>query len=195
MSPRREVHTRAFVLYRRAAGEGSARVSMYTEQLGLITPLATSGREERSKLRAHLVSGTRGTYSLVKGKGEWRITGVVGARTSYYECLLPEAQQAAARVVGLVGQFVHGEGADAALFEAVWDFLTVVPTLTPQDVTIAEYVAVLRILAALGYVAKSDETEVLFGPTYSAALLAHAAEKRSVLVKAINTGLGASGLD
>jgi DNA repair protein RecO len=191
---KREVHTRGVVIGRRASGEGSARILIYTEELGLVRAIATSAREERSKMRPYLVTGTRGTYSLVKGKVEWRVTGVVQAHTSYYECASAAGQDAAMRVVALIEQFVQGDGADEGLFESVWEFLETVPTLSDTDVRIAEYVAVLRILAALGYVAKVGGMEEFMGPAYSAALLASAAEKRSELVQVITHGLGASGL-
>ena len=55
MLQKREVHTRAIVIARRSAGEGSVRVSLYTEELGLVSALVTSAREERSKLRPHLM--------------------------------------------------------------------------------------------------------------------------------------------
>ena len=159
-----------------------------------MTGVATSAREERSKLRAHLVEGTRAVYSLVKGKRDWRVTGAVGARVSYFECTLPAARESSARVATLVRQFVHGEGADEGLFESLWEYLSALPSLNANEVRIAEYVAVLRILAALGYVAKTDDVEEFIGPTYSAALLASADKKRKRLVERINQGLGASGL-
>lgn len=191
---KREVHTRGVVVGRRAAGEGSVRVTLYTEELGLVTAVATSGREERSKLRAHLVVGTRGTYSLVKGKADWRVTGVVGARSTYFECTSDEQRQSAERVRVLLKQFVHGEGADAELFAALWEFLSALPTLSTDDVRVAEYVVVLRMLAALGYVAKGGTADEFLGAEYTAALLVSAKEKRSDLVRLINDGIGASGL-
>lgn len=194
MSLKREVHTKGVVLLRRAAGEGSARVLIYTEELGLVRAVAKSAREERSKLRPYLLAGTRGTYSFVQGKAEWRVTGVHGARTTYYETDVRAAHECAARVLLLLTQFVHGEGKDEELFAALWELLTSLPTLRAEDLRIAEYVAVLRILAALGYVAKTDGVEEFMSAEYSAALLARAAARRRDLVELINRGLGASGL-
>ena len=191
---KREVHTRGVVIARRAAGEGSLRVLIYTEELGLVVAVATSAREERSLLRAHLVEGCRATYSLVKGKRDWRVTGAVGARMSYFECTTDEQRQSSARVMALVRQFVHGDGVDEGLFLSVWEYLSALSTLGTSEVRIAEYVAVLRVLAAFGYVAKTDVVEEFIAPDYTAALLASASKKRSALVKVINHGLGASGL-
>lgn len=194
MSLKREVHTRGVVVARRAAGEGSARVLIYTEELGLIHAVAKSAREERSKLRPYLLSGTRGHYSFVKGKAEWRVTGAVGCRTVFYETEERAAHESATRVLALVRQFVHGEGKDEGLFTALYEFLESLHVLSVADIQIAEYVAVLRILAALGYVAKTDGVEEFMSAEYSAALLARATERRKDLVSLINHGLGASGL-
>lgn len=190
---KREVHTRGVVLARQAAGEGSVRVLIYTEELGLVRAAATSAREERSKLRPHLLSGTRGTYSLVKGKAEWRVTGAVGCAHTYYETQEHAAHESAARTVALIRQFVHGEGRDEGLFAAVWELLSSLPALSSKDIQIAEYVAVLRILAALGYVAKTGVEEFIEAE-YTAALLARASDRKRDLVALINRGLGESGL-
>lgn len=191
---KREVHTRGVVIARHSAGEGSVRVTLYTEELGLVRAVAKSAREERSKLRPYLLTGTRGTYSLVKGKVEWRVTGAVDCRMTYYETDVREAQEAAERILAIVRQFVHGEGRDEELFIALYDFLQSLPELVKEDIQIAEYVAVLRILAALGYVAKTDGVEEFISAEYSAALLARANMRRKDLVSLINHGLGASGL-
>ncbi len=194
MSLKREVHTRGVVVARRAAGEGSARVLIYTEELGLIHAVAKSAREERSKLRPYLLSGTRGHYSFVKGKAEWRVTGAVGCRTVFYETEEHAAHESATRILALVRKFVHGEGRDDGLCTALFEFLESLSTLTPKDIQIAEYVAVLRILAALGYVAQTDGIEEFMSAEYSAALFARAQTRRHDLVELINRGLGASGL-
>ncbi len=191
---RREVHTRALVLGRRSAGEGSVRVTLYTEDLGLVSAVAKSAREERSKLRPHLVDGTRGTYSLVKGKEVWRLTGAVHATNSYFECATTEQRESSARVLSLLRQFIQGEGADADLFASVWEYLEALPTLSDVDVRVAEYVVVLRVLAALGYVARGNGVDDLLGAEYSAALLVIAKERQKDLVRMINEGIGASGL-
>ena len=191
---KREVHTKGVVVQRRSAGEGSLRVQLYTEELGLVVAVATSAREERSKLRAHLIVGTIGTYSVVKGKNDWRLTGAVGARSTYFESETLAQRAASARVVSLVRQFVHGEGKDEKLFSALWEFMHAVPSLADDDVRIAEYVAVLRILAALGYVGESSGMHELLGAEYSAAVLVAARDRRRDLVRVINDGIDATGM-
>lgn len=187
----REVTTRALVLAQHPSGEGSMRVVLYSEQLGLVRVSARSAREERSKLRPFLIPGTRGTYSLVRGRGEWRMTGVVGGRSSYFECT-PDASASGVRILELVRHLVHGESPDAELFTVLWEFFEVLPTMG-TDVRIAEYVVALRILAALGYVAPETAGDFL-GTSYEAAFIARAAVRRAALVRIINEALSASQL-
>jgi DNA repair protein RecO len=183
MSPKRNVTTRGVVIGRMQAGEGSARVLLYTEELGLVHAIAKSAREERSKLRAHLTTGTYGAFALVRGERDWRVTGVTGAKNSHFAlsaaASFAEAskakQEAVARVIGVVRSLVHGEGANHALFAVLWQFLEALPALGGDDVAPAEHRAVLAILASLGYVAPSD----MDAPD---------------IVSVINKGLMASGL-
>lgn len=194
MLQKREVHTRGIVIARRSAGEGSVRVSLYTEELGLVSALATSAREERSKLRPHLMVGTRGTFSLVKGKEVWRLTGAVGAVNTYFELETNDQRESSARVMALIRQFVRGEGHDEGLFESVWEYCAALRGVLGEDVRILEYVTILRILSALGYVAPADDITEFLGAPYSAALIASARERTKDLIRRINDGISVSGL-
>lgn len=173
MSAKREVTTRAVVIGRAQAGEGSVRVHLYTEELGLVSAIAKSAREERSKLRAHLTTGTYGSFALVKGERGWRVTGATGTKNAHFVASdNTEAQIAFAHVIGVVRQLVHGEGANHQLFNALWGFVTVPPMKKFLE---AEQDTVLHILASLGYVAPTD----MQSPD---------------VVSVINKGLVASGL-
>jgi DNA repair protein RecO len=175
MSAKRETTTRGIVTGRMQAGEGSARVLLYTEELGLVSAIAKSAREERSKLRPHLTIGTYGDYALVKGELGWRIVGATGTRNIHFILNDTAKQESCARVIGVVRSLVHGDGTNRELFEALWDFITTLPRIAIEDITPTEHRAVLGILAALGYVAQSDMNH-------------------PDLVSIINKGLMASGL-
>src|SRR3989344_296981 len=100
MSSAHKVIVRGVIIGRHMVGEGSVKVLVYTDALGLISVLAQSGRTERSQLRAHLQEGVRGTFSLLKGRDVWRMTGATHTSHSYFDFNeLPEAQKAAARVL------------------------------------------------------------------------------------------------
>jgi recombinational DNA repair protein (RecF pathway) len=188
----REIITRAIVMARHSAGEGSMRVQLYSENLGLVTALAKSGREERSKLRSHLQLGTRGVFRIVKGKDVWRVAGASETENVHFAAgEKKENQEAASRVFSAVRQFVRGEGRDDVLFDTLWNFSTSLPLLAGEEVRSAESLAILRMLAALGYVA-ADHSFVT--PSYDAETLSRAFRERPVLIKTINEGIAASGL-
>lgn len=192
---KREVTTRAVVVGRHAAGEGSVRILLYTEVLGLVSCIAKSAREERSKLRAHLLVGTRGTYSLVRGAYEWRVIGAVATSHTYFALHSEPARVSAASVIALVSRLVHGDGYEHALFDALWCFFDSLSHIPAEAVLNAEKLAVVRILFALGYVSSEGENkELLASSDYSPDALRHAAARAPRLVRVINEGLLASGL-
>lgn len=194
VSPHREVHTKGIIINRFSSGEGSVRVHIFTESLGLVGALAKSAREERSKLRPHLTVGTFGSFDLVQGRETWRVTGAVGTIHSYFSLIgNPAAQDRCARVLSLLRQLVRGEECDEALFSVVWHFLIAVGDV-PQDMLVhAERLVVLQILAALGYVSKEavpDQANLTFSLESLQSLMAVEVGMRG----AIQEGFVASGL-
>jgi recombinational DNA repair protein (RecF pathway) len=195
MSARREVVTEGFVLARASAGEGSARVLFYTKELGLVSALAKSAREERSQLRPHLLPGSSGIFRLVKGRDTWRVTGASRTTDSYFSLAgKKNAQDAAQRVLQGVRQFVHGEGADPELFSGLHAFFDSLHALPDEYAPDAENIAILKLLAGLGYVRGSPALSVFMGARYSEDSLSRAHTERSVIVRAINEAIHASGL-
>ncbi|MBI3571983.1 recombination protein O N-terminal domain-containing protein [Candidatus Kaiserbacteria bacterium] len=195
MSVNRECTTRGIVVGRFAAGEGSVRVLLYSDALGLVSALAKSAREERSKLRPYLQVGTFGTFTLVKGKDVWRVTGATAAHNVHFALTgRTDAQETGARVLGTVRQFVRGEGSDPYLFSALSQCLSSLPAIPDTHIPAAECLAVLRMLAALGYVPQNRDTEEFLPVAYDARTLARAQRARAFLVRMINEAIAVSGL-
>jgi len=195
MSQSREVTTRGVVIGRAQAGEGSVRIFLYTEEKGLVGALAKSAREERSKLRPHLQIGSYGSYTLVKGSYDWRLVGAVDTNNSYF--LLSEkkeAQEASARVLSVLRQLIQGEDMNTNLFQTLWNFLSVLATLSSEEIYIAERLAMVRILSSLGYVPTLRNIPHLEGDTFEVASLQELEPFKKELVKTINDALLASGL-
>ncbi|MDO8523694.1 MAG: recombination protein O N-terminal domain-containing protein [bacterium] len=187
--------TRGIVIGRFAVGEGSVRLLLYTDVLGLVSAFAKSAREERSKLRPYLQVGAFGVFTLVKGTGVWRITGVTASEIIHFTVSgRKHAQEAGARVLGSVRQFVRGEGSDPYLFSVLSRFLSALPRVDDAHVQSAECLAVLRMLAALGYVDDDSDTRTFLPVAYDAETLVRAGEARAPLVRAINEAIAASGL-
>jgi len=195
MSTKREITTRGVVVARAGLGEGSVRVFVYTEENGLIGALAKSAREERSKLRPHLQVGTFGRYTLVRGAYEWRMIGAFDTQSTYF--LLADkksAQQASARLFSVVRQLVRGEEKNSELLDVLWEFLNTLKMLSDEEVRIAERLALVRILASLGYVAPRRDVPHLEGNMFDGATLRALHPFEGRLMKTINDALLASGL-
>lgn len=190
-----EVTTEAIVIGRAQAGEGSVRVFLYTKSAGLVRALATSAREERSKLRSHLQVGTYGTYNLVKGAHDWRVIGASDTQNTYFfECRNANGSFACARVLSVLRTLIHGEEPNDELFEALWNFLKTYPMLSEKEVVIAEHVVMVRILYALGYVPDQTHIPSLKGSDYTPQVMNELSAQKKELVKFINEALLASGL-
>lgn len=177
-------HTPALVIGNSPRGEGSKVFSLFTRELGLIRAMATSVREERSKLRYGLQEFSLSEVTLVRGKEFWRVTNVTlleNLHTAFRD--VPDAALMFARVFRLLQRLVVGEERHEELFATVseaFSFLKTLPdaNLANQDANAAnvagsvdspairrfasrvaevEIVLVLRILYLLGYLAPRGE--------------------------------------
>ena len=195
MSKSPEVTTRAVIIGRMSVGDGSVRVLAYTESHGLLFAIAKSAREERSKLRPHTQVGTYGHYTFVHGAAHgWRLVGAVDTTNTHFARGDHEAQAAVARVLSIVRQLVHGEEVNDALFEALWNFMCSVEDVDAKLARALEHVAVLRIVAALGYVSSDADDGYVGSGGYTEEILTRADNDRTQIVRTINTALAASGL-
>ncbi|MBX9765246.1 recombination protein O N-terminal domain-containing protein [Patescibacteria group bacterium] len=186
---------RGVVVRRAASGDGSARVLLYTDAAGLVWAHVQSGREERSQLRAHLQVGTRGLFSLVKGKDVWRVTGISGTENLHFTLSgRTEAQKTLQRVLLFVRQFVRGEGSDPYFFTVLWGFLDSLSLWNEEELKNAETAVVFRMLAALGYVEGGESVSHFLHASYAPDTLAGFSKQRKEVLGIINEGITASGL-
>jgi recombinational DNA repair protein (RecF pathway) len=129
--------TRGFILNSGPTGEASKLYSIYTEDFGLIRAKAQGVRLIQSKLRYALEDYSLCTFSLVKGKEVWRLTG------SQAEIHSKESSLIRARILNLVRRLVQGEEKNQSLFNALLK-------LTDKDIP-DEVSALTQILSILGY--------------------------------------------
>lgn len=178
-----------------SAGEGSVRVLLYTDSAGLLWAHAQSAREERSQLRSHLQIGTRGKFSLVKGKDVWRVVGIAETVNMHFALEhRTDAQKTLQRVLLFVRQFVRGEGSDPYFFSVLWGFFNSLHDHDDESLKDAEHAVVLRMLAALGYVEGGESISRFLHPSYDKDTLADFSKKRKTVLSVINEGITASGL-
>jgi len=187
--------TDAIVLSKRASGEATTTLGLLTRELGLVRASARSARVEKSKLRYGLQLLTRGRFSLVRGKHEWRLIGVERVSREYLSPHAPR-RMAFGRVSKLLLRLVVGEEPTPDLFTSVAEgFLCLANAESNTDAEAIECVLVLRILAHLGYLPQRQELSPFVADSlYSLELTAQAAKSRAFLIKTINESLGATGL-
>lgn len=143
--------TRGFILGSTPSGEASKIYLIYTEDFGLVRARAQSVRLLTSKLRYNLEDYSFGTFSLVKGREIWRLTGAEKLDSS--GSLSPTR----ARVLNLVKRLVQGEEKNEKLWKALL-------LLTEKEMK--EPLILVYILDALGYLdvrilSKMSEKEMI----------------------------------
>ncbi len=191
----RKFLTEGLVLYKRGVGEANVSVVLLTQELGLVRASARSARREKSKLRYGLEPLTRGRFSLVRGKNEWRLTGVEQVDRTLLACA-PSRRLSLGRITRLLLRLIQGEEINQLLFKDVVNgFSSLVLAQNEQDAASIECIVVLRILSRLGYLSQTKEiTPFLEGDFSSLQLAAEAAFSRAQLVRLINDSLSATGL-
>lgn len=186
--------TEGIVLSKRGVGEAHTLVSILTHELGLIRAKATSARVEQSKLRYGLETLSLGRYALVRGKSEWKLVGVEHIS---HELVQAERDRRtrAGKIARLLLRLIHGEERVPALFAAVAEGLhAIAHSKTIEDADAIETVLVLRVLAHLGYLPHTQALAQFIEGEYSLELAAEALKSRSILIRAINESLTATGL-
>lgn len=187
--------TEGIVLAKRGAGEANTLVAILTQDLGLVRGSARSARVEQSKLRYGLETLTRGKFSLVRGRYEWKLVGAEHLSREYM-AVSPLRRRALGRISRLLLRLIHGEDAVEGLYQTVEEGLACLSRAhTEADAEGIECVLVLRILAHLGYLPRTPAiTPFIETDFFSLELAAAATRSRTLLIRTINESLSATGL-
>ena len=184
-----------WVLGKRGFGEANALTVILTKEFGLLRAAARSARVEKSKLRYGLEPLTRAHFTFVRGKQEWKLTGV--QHVSRALLLAPrEARAVAGRASKLLLRLIQGEEPVVELFKTVDEgFEAVARVQALQEIKSVESGLVLRILAHLGYLPELPAlAPFVEDDKFSPELALQAAASRKLLIKLINDSLQATGL-
>ncbi len=188
---RHKYETRGIVLSREPAGEANAFVTLITPGLGLVRARAQGVRRSGAKLSAALATFAESSLVLVRGRDNWHIAGAVLEENWFTRMQNTDAHMRAARVSDLLLRLVAGEAHDPALFLVVTGFFKALAMLPEEMHDAVEILAVLRILASLGFDAGGIPGEP---SAFAEPMLAMVLEKRMSYVARINRGIAASGL-
>lgn len=188
------ISTDGIVLAKRTLGEANTRIILFTRDAGVVRVSARSARLERSKLRYGLEVLTCGNFALVRGKYEWKLTGVQRVSRTLLGADAAN-RRASGRVVRLLLRLIQGEGTVHELYDTVALGLVVLASAAPLDIPSIECVLVLRILSELGYVEEVARVQpFVSSDDFSPALLSEVRRVRPLLIRTINESLSATGL-
>jgi recombinational DNA repair protein (RecF pathway) len=157
--------TRALIMHRAALREGDALVELFTEELGYLRAIASSARQEHSKMRYALEPYALAFVTLIRGRDSWRLRGARVEGSLYRSLSLREDQELMARVVLLVRRLMIGEEESAELFAELLAGVSALALgkLADGEKSVFEVLFVLRIISLLGY-RPEDPTLLAFLP-------------------------------
>ena len=185
--------TEGIVLGKRGVGEANTLVFILTELQGLVRAKATSARREASKLRYGLEPLSRGRYTFVRGKSEWRLTGADEVSREYISTTTAQRKRLG-QVSRLLLRLVQGQEHTPELYKTVREGFMMLAH-TEQNADSIECVLVLRMLAHLGYLPELPAlAPFVESDRFSPELVLQAAASRKLLIKLINESLQATGL-
>lgn len=185
--------TKGFVLQETPFGEADKTFQILTEEFGLVYASARGVRELKSKLRYNLQNFSYGSFSLVRGKDSWRVTGcfleenIFGNFRDQQEIL-----GVWSRAFSLLRRLLTGEDENRQLFghlESAF-FFTKDNRIESKFLSNFEYILVLKILHCLGYLGNSPDWSFFTALTpFDFNLLIKMDEVRKSAVAAINYSL------
>lgn len=189
-------HTRGIILSSAPVGESNRSYKIFTEELGLVSAIAQSVRDAKSKLRYVLQDLSFVTVDLVRGKEVWRIISA-GAHRPLVTIKEDLARlELFARFCAFLSRLLQGEGRDQELFDEiirVVDFLE--KESVSKDLALSfETLIALRVLEHLGYVDREGYEKFLGPDAYSTDALLEFEKIRLVVLPKINEALNASHL-
>jgi DNA repair protein RecO (recombination protein O) len=187
-------HTRGIVIGGQIEGDSNRRVSIFTEDFGLVSARVQGARNIGSKLRGGSQDFSFGEFSLVHGKSGWRVVSV-RAEQNFYESFRnsPAKLKIAGNIFNLIKKLVSEEEAHTSLFNIVSNFLNFLVMAKESDIALAECLTLIRILHTLGYMRHDPEFLI---PMSSAEInikdLEKIAPRRWKMVELINESLKAT---
>lgn len=165
---------------------------LFTRDVGLIYARAVSVRREQSKLRYCLQDFSRTRVSLVRGKQGWRIVGAEDGINFYFDAHDRHARGALLHVFKLLRRLVRGEEAHRALYDTFVRDVSALCAARSADADRAAQMALLRMLALLGYVAPNAayahtlEAETLGDALHAAQGAAERTHTRAAIDRALS---------
>ncbi|KKQ78055.1 MAG: DNA repair protein RecO [Candidatus Zambryskibacteria bacterium RIFCSPLOWO2_01_FULL_39_39] len=187
-------HTKGIVVGSKIEGDSNRLIEIFTENFGLINARVQGARNIRSKLRGGSQDFSFSEFSLVRGKGGFKVVSV-RAEQNFYESFRnsPLKLRIASNILSLIKKLVSEEEAHGSIFGIVANFFDFLITAKEESIALAECLTLVRILHVLGYMRHDPE---LLIPMSSSEIeikdLEMIAPQRSKIIGLINESLRAT---
>lgn len=187
---------RGLVVRLDTTGEHSRRVSIFSDELGLIRAHVQAARGSASKLKMHIQYLTLGSFTVVRGKRGYRLVNARAEQLLPYTIEHTEQQQVVARVAALLERVLVDEHPEPHIFTALESLVACLhqQTFSPDELRALETLTVLTILHNLGYIAQDAGLQTFLAPQFSYGSVQSFVPHVSTAIRSINTALRSSGL-
>jgi recombinational DNA repair protein (RecF pathway) len=190
--------TKAYVIESTEAGEANRRLSLLTEDLGLISVAAQGVRHGVSKLKASIQDLSYSKVSVVRGKEVWRLTNAEKL-ISLFDRRLPISVR---RLLAHCLQFIKRLTPEDVKMEELFTLMSKLSTYCFSDKEEAEkYVKEIRLLfeiRTLSYLGYGSSDSVIEGATvdsdFSLTQIQYAEVHKNTLQKHVDRALTQSHL-
>lgn len=187
--------TDGIVLKRSNFGEANIILHILTHDLGLIIASAQSARLGVSKLRPALQEYCHSIFSVVKGKGGWKVTNAISKQNFFFEAPV-FAQKFISQISTILVRMMPGEEAHKEIFDIIKSGFEYLNNIKEDNIQNLEILIMVRILYHLGYVSSDNYIHDFLSENeeWSEELLLKVKENKKLLVEKINKGLKESQL-
>jgi DNA repair protein RecO len=151
--------TKSIIIKNQPLREADKRLTVLTDNLGLVKVTAAGVRKMESKLRQSIQDYSLSDIALVAGKAGWRLTNAKLDYNFRNEIRNSQLNDSILRALNLIDKLVVGESSDTTLFDISEQAIEFAKEqqdlfLLNDQIKIFEIIFVLKILYELGYLDK-----------------------------------------
>ncbi len=176
------------------AGDTSRRIILLSRDVGLVNVKVQNARATSSKLRYSIQDFSVGKYSLVRGRGEWKLVGA-SIQDNLFKKLEEEKLKAVARVFSLLKRLVGEGDYNHFIFTTISSFVDKIEEIDIQKVKSLECIVLFRILDNLGFMRTSPKfSYILSTDKFNDGELAFIDVNLKEIVEILNQSIKVTGL-
>lgn len=173
-------------------GESDKLLYILTKEFGLVLAIAHGIRFEKSKLRYHCQDLSFGSFSFIRGKEYYKLTGAEPVFESDDNDKVKTALFS--KISKILKRLVQGEMPLFRVYEDLYFVKNIKNDFVAENQDILESIIVFRILYELGYIKIPHDFKDLVNHDFNIEIISKYRDKRKEINKFINKALKESHL-